>query len=98
MMNPISMDLPIDYKVTVKTTNNRGFTPEEVAIRCADKIIQVSNNAPPAIRDQANAFKNDLIQVLSFYMREAVNSDRTTICNALNKAGHQELAQMIRRL
>ena len=98
MMNPISMDLPVDFKGSVKTTNNRGFTPEEVAARCADKIIQVSNTAPPAIRDQANAFKGDLIKVLSFYMREAVNSDRTTICNALNEAGHQELSQMIRRL
>ena len=84
--------------VEVQTTNHRGFSPEEVAERCLNKIMSVSDNAPPAIRDQAHAFQNNLRSVLIFYMKEAVKSDRTTICNALLDAGQKNLAEMIRRL
>jgi len=31
-------------------------------------------------------------------MRQAIHSDRTTVYNALNDAGHPELAELIRRL
>ena len=30
-----------DFKVDVQTTNNRGSTPEEVAARCVNKIINI---------------------------------------------------------
>ena len=69
--------------VDVYTTSNRGFTPEEVAARCLDRIVKVSESAPPAIRDQALAYKDSLRQVLTHYMREAIQSDRTTVYNAL---------------
>jgi hypothetical protein len=84
--------------VEVQTTNHRGFTPEEVAERCLDKLLSVSDTAPPAIRDQAIAYKDHLRAVLVFYMNEAVKSDRTTVGNALLCAGHQDLAELIRRL
>lgn len=84
--------------VEVQTTHHRGFTPEEVAERCLDKLLSVSDTAPPAIRDQAIAYKNHLRAVLVFYMKEAVQSDRTTVNNALLDAGHKDLAEMIRRL
>ena len=51
------MELPKTPIVDVHTTNNRGFTPEEVAKRCADKIVEVSDKATPEIREQARAFK-----------------------------------------
>lgn len=84
--------------VDVHTTSNRGFTPEEVADRCLGRIVRVSESAPPAIRDQALAYKESVRQVLTHYMREAIQSDRTTIYNALLDAGQKELAEMIRRL
>ena len=84
--------------VEVNTTNNRGFTPEEVAERCLNKLISVSDTAPPAIRDQAFAYKENLRAILVFYMREAVNSDRTTVQYVLLEAGHKDLADLIRRL
>jgi hypothetical protein len=31
-------------------------------------------------------------------MREAIKSDRTTIYNALSDAGHQDLAELTRRI
>ena len=66
-MNIPALDLNINsgIQVEVKTTQNRGFTPEEVAERCADKIISISDSANPLIRDQARAFKKHLTH-LSF--------------------------------
>jgi len=84
--------------VTVQTTESRGFSPEEVAERCLGKIVQVADSAPPAIRQQAEAFQDQLRAVLVFYMKEAIRSDRTTVCNALSEAGQNDLAEMIRRL
>ena len=92
------LEVAPSYRVSVHTTNHRGSTPEEVAQRCADKIISVSGEAPPVIRDQAFAYKAQLEKTLSYYMREAIKSDRTTICNALASAGHPELAELVRRV
>ncbi|MAK55584.1 MAG: hypothetical protein CML17_07045 [Pusillimonas sp.] len=97
-MISLKAEMPNTFKVDVVTTSHRGFTPEEVAQRCSDKIIQVSDSAPPVIRDQAQTFKVDVTKIIAFYMHEAVKSDRTTIYNALIDAGHPKLAEMIRRL
>ena len=63
-----SLDLKIDESpiVNVATTQNRGFTPEEVANRCTEKIMSISENSPPAIRDQAIAFKMHIEKLLLF--------------------------------
>jgi len=99
MSNPaLDLSLGLKVDVEVRTTSNRGFTPEEVAERCAEKIIAISDTAPPAIQAQARAFRKQLVKVLEFYMREAIRSDRTTVYNALTDAGHKQLADLIRRL
>ena len=97
-MSIAAMEMPADYKVLVHTTQNRGFTPEEIAERCAKEIISVSLDAPPAIREQAFAFKTQIQGLLVSYMREAIQSDRTTVYNALKDAPHPQLAELIRRL
>lgn len=81
--------------VVVMTTDNRGFTPEEIAERALDKIIYVGGNSHPAIRDQAEAFRENIRRVLVFYMHEAVKSDRTTIAARLREAGHPELLNLL---
>ncbi len=86
------------FMVDVQTTNGRGFTPEEVAERCANKIIAISDDANPAIRAQAHAFRGQILKTLEFYMREAIRSDRTTVSNTLTDAGQTELAKLIRKL
>ena len=91
----LARDVPV---VGVKTTSGRGFTPEELAEMCADKIVYVSDTAPPEIRDQARAFKVQVQKVVQLYLQQAVLSDRTTVYNALTDAGHPELAELIRRL
>ena len=92
------MELPKTPIVGIQTTNNRGFTPEEVATRCVDKIVEVGDNAAPEIRDQARAFKKHLHKLVTHYMKEAIKSDRTTIYNAIKDAGQEQLAEHIRRL
>ncbi len=81
--------------VVVMTTSNRGFTPEEVAERALDKIMYVGDNAPPAIREQAAAFKDSIRQVLVYYMREAVRSHNVTLANKFKQAGHPELIPIL---
>ena len=84
--------------VSVQTTSNRGFTPEEVAERCLDRITSVSDSAPRELKDQAMAYRKSIRALLLFYMDEAIRSDRTTIYNALVEAGQKDLAEAIRRL
>lgn len=84
--------------VGVQTSSNRGFTPEEVAERCLDRIISVSDSAPQVLKDQALSYRQSIRAVLLFYMKEAIKSDRTTIYNALMDAGQKDLAEAIRRL
>jgi hypothetical protein len=81
--------------VVVMTTNNRGFSPEEVAERALDKIIYVGSSSHPAIRDQAEAFRENIRKILVLYMNEAIKSDRTTIAARLREAGHPELVKLL---
>lgn len=81
--------------VMVMTTEGRGFTPEEVAERALDKIIYVGSNTHPAIRDQAEAFKDSIRQVLVHYMHEAVRSHNVTLVNKFKQAGHPELIPIL---
>ena len=69
-----------------------------MAVRCVDKIVEVGDNATPEIRDQARAFKAHLEKVITFYMKEAIKSDRTTVYNAIKEAGYEKLAEHVRRL
>ena len=81
--------------VTVATSSGRGFTPEEIAERALDKIIHVGSNTHPAIRDQAESFKDDIRQVLVYYMHDAVRSNKVTLANKFKSAGHPELASLL---
>ncbi len=87
-----------DFKVEVVTTQNRGHTPEEVAELCINKIVGISTTADPIIRQQAEAFKTQIKQVIIHYMKQAIQSDRTTVYNALLDAGEPKLADLIRIL
>lgn len=82
--------------VTVQTSSGRGFTPEEIAERALDKIISVGDDSHPVVRDQALAFRERIRHVLVFYMKEAVQSERTTIANRLREAGHPELVNLLK--
>jgi len=98
-MFELNVNVPQNEQVVlVNTTDGRGFTPEELSEQCVQKLISVSDTAPPAIRDQARAYQKHVETLVAFYMRQAIRSDRTTVYNALNDAGHPDLADLIRRL
>jgi hypothetical protein len=92
-MNEVAFLLGGD--VMVQTTHGRGFTPEEIAERALDKIIAVSGTAPPAIADQAHAFRENIRKVLVYYMQEAVRSHNVTLVNKFTKAGYPELVPIL---
>jgi len=81
--------------VFVETTQGRGWTPEELAVRAADKIIYVGDQSHPAIQAQARAFKENVKHVVAFYLKEAVEQDRATIATRLTQAGHPNLVHLL---
>ena len=84
--------------VTVLTTENRGFTPEEVAQRCLNRLIYVADDAPDVIRQQANSYRDSMYKTLVHFMNEAIRSDRTTLVAQLTKQGHNDMAEIIRKI
>ena len=80
------------------TTENRGHSPEEMAEMAMNKIMLVSKDAPPVIRDQAIAHRDKLKEVLIFYMNRMAQSERTTIWALMKQQGHEDMAEIIRRL
>lgn len=84
-------------KVDVQTTSNRGHPPEFWAKLAADRIVQVSDTAHPAIREQAVAFRDNVEKAVLLYMKRAIQSDRTTVYNLVTEAGQPDLAELLRR-
>jgi hypothetical protein len=87
----------LEGDVAVLTTEGRGFTPDEIADRALAKIMYVSKDANPLIRDQAEAFKESIRETLVFYLKQAVQSDRTTLANRLREAGHSDLIKILEK-
>lgn len=85
-------------KVDVAVTSGKGHPPEFWAHRCVERLIQVSENAPPEIREQALAFRDQMEQVILFHVKRAIQSDRTTVQNAVSEAGQPQLAELLRRV
>lgn len=71
--------------------SGRGFTPEELADAALDRIISVGSNSHPAIREQAEAFREQIRGVLIAYGHQVIRSNNTTLSNRFRNAGHPEL-------
>ena len=84
--------------LSVTTTNNRGHTVEEVAEMATNRLVSISDTAPAPIRAQAHAFREACKHIITYYMNEAIKNHVCTICNELEKQGHKDLANIIRRL
>jgi len=82
----------------VQTTSNRGHTVEEVAEMATNKLISISDTAPMEIKAQAHAFRARTKMVVAHYIQEGIKNHTCTICNELEKQGHKDLANIIRRL
>lgn len=82
----------------VKTTENRGHTPEEVAELCVNRLISVADDSHPLIQAQARAFREQMFAVVTHYIKMGVEQDRATLCETLRQSGQGSLAEQIRRL
>ena len=83
--------------IKAMNVSGRGFTPEELAENALDKIIYVGSSSHPAIRDQAEAFKQQIRSVLISYGRQCINSHGTTLANRFRDAGHPELIKLLEK-
>ena len=84
--------------VLVSTTQDKGHDPEFWAKAAADRIVSVGGNCHPLIAQQAEAFKESVKQIVLFYLKEAIKSDRTTLIAELERQGHADMANIIRSL
>ena len=84
--------------IEVKTTNNKGLSPEYWTERIIERLISISDNATPEVKAQAAAFKDNMTQVVLLYLKQAIASDRATVAGLLEKQGHKDMADIIRRL
>jgi len=84
--------------VDVVTTNNSGLSIEHWAEQCLDRIVYVADGSDSIIKQQAEAFKEQIRVALIHYMKQAIKSDRTTLYNLLLKQGEKEMAELLRRL
>ena len=84
--------------VNVQTTKNKGLSPEYWTERIMERLISISDNADPMVKAQANAFANNMAQVVLLYLKQAIMSDRATVAGLLEKQGHKDMAEIIRRL
>ena len=74
------------------------FTPEEIAKRSVGKIVSIAESADPVVREQAEAFKNRLFHVIVKACNDAIQSDRTTLLNLLTQQGHNDMADILRKI
>jgi hypothetical protein len=86
------------FKVEVEATSNGGHPPEFWAKRCIERLLSVSESAPPVLREQAQAFKDQMEHVVLLHMKRAIQSDRSTVGHLLTEAGQPKLAELVRRV
>tara|TARA_R100001163_G_scaffold64312_1_gene58248 strand:+ start:2254 stop:2541 length:288 start_codon:yes stop_codon:yes gene_type:complete len=84
--------------VNVSTSNEGGLTDEQISELALEKICKVSETAPEPIKQQALAYKDNLKQILLYYVKLAKKEERATIVNILDKNCGNEIANIIRRL
>ena len=84
--------------VKVVATEGRGHTPEELADLAVDRIMSVSKDAHPTIRQQAETFKESIRTLIAYYIRKGQQSERTTLYNLFRNQGHEDMAEIIKRL
>jgi len=84
--------------ISVATSDNGGLSSDQIAEIAKNKIIYVAENAPPAIKEQAQVFSEKVEEILRFYIDLAKREERGTICQTLRNAGHTDIAEYIRRL
>ena len=95
----LSVDTDINVgSVVVETTENKGLSPEYWTERILERLVSISEGADPMVKAQAEAFRDSIKQVVLMYIKQAIASDRSTVAGLLDKQGHRDMADIIRRL
>ena len=95
----LSVDTDINVgSVIVETTENKGLSPEYWTERILERLVSISAGADPMVKAQAEAFRDSIKQVVLMYIKQAIASDRSTVAGLLDKQGHRDMADIIRRL
>lgn len=84
--------------VFVTTSSSGGHSPEQVAELCVNRLIGISETAPPELAQQARAFREQMLAVVLQYVKMAVAEDRATVATKLEQAGMADLAHQIKVL
>jgi hypothetical protein len=82
-------------RATVVATSNGGHTPEQWCEMLMNKIMYISDGCPDAIKSQAYEFKGAIANEILQHMKQAIKSDRLTVCHLLRQAGQSEVADYI---
>lgn len=85
-------------KVEVHSTENKGHDAEFWASQATKKIVDISDNAPEHVKQQALAFQNQVYTVILYTIKNAIKSQNTTYSNLLRKQGHEDMAKILREL
>ena len=78
---------------TVVTTDNRGMNAEEWAELAVNRIVAVSANAPPQVREQAFAYKAMIKALLIDYFQKVAKSEKSTAKTIWNEQGLEGLME-----
>jgi hypothetical protein len=62
--------------VEVVTSHEGGHPPEFFAQRIVDRLIYIGDSAPAPIRDQAYAYRDQMLAVVLAGLKAAIESDR----------------------
>ena len=84
--------------VNVHTSDGGGLSSEQITELALDKIVRVADTAPPAIKDQAHVFRENIRNVIFQYIELSKREERATMAQRLSKMGNHEIADLIRRL
>lgn len=91
------MDLPRDTMIVgVQTTSNRRSTPQEIAARCADKLVHIPAHLEAEDQARAQEFKDRITALVAHYISAAINSDRDMVYKKLDAAGHTDISELVR--
>ena len=95
----ISVNSPVVLGgVNVMTSDDGGLTSDQVTDLAMDKIMTVSETAPPVIKEQAEAFRTNVRNVVHHYIELARREERATIARRMDKLGNSEIADLVRRI
>jgi len=82
---------------TVIAEDNKGHSPEYWADNAVKKICAISKDAPPHVRQQAEAYRHAVREIVLFNIMGALRSDRQTLAGEMRNNGYETVADQITR-